>query len=356
MSKIRLLSKVEQIALHLRAEISAGKWTKEIPGREELALDYGLNSKTVEESLRLLEKQGVLIPQGVGRKRKISVESSNAPRTLKIRIVLFDKLDRYDIHQIELMHRLSDAGYDVAQAEKSLHDLDMDVSQLADYVKANPANAWILLAPTSAMLEWFAAHSIPVLSIFGRFADIQVAGIGVKKIPAMQQAMEKLIQLGHKRIVMLVREERRKPKIGILEQAFLDSLASNNVPVGEYNLPDWDDTVADFHRCLDSLFKTTPPTALLVAEFSLFIATQQHLASLGFSAPEHVSIVCDDPHHSFSWCKPAISHISWDHRPISNRALQWANRIATGKEDVRQNYISAEFIVGGTIGPAAHGG
>lgn len=356
MSKIRLLSKVEQIALHLRAEIAAGKWSREIPGREELALEYGLNSKTVEEALRLLEKQGVLIPQGVGRKRKISDENHTEPRSLKIRIVLFDKLDRYDIYQIELMHRLSDAGYDVAQAEKSLHDLDMDVSQLAAYVRANPANAWVVVGATRAILEWFAAQSIPVLSIFGRFADIPVAGIGVKKIPAMQQAVQKLMHLGHKRIVMLVREEKRKPKTGMFEQAFLDTLARNNVPVGEYNLPDWNDTVADFHRCVDSLFKTTPPTALLVSEFSLFIAAQQHLAGLGFSAPKHVSLICDDPHYSFSWCKPEISHIYWDQRPIATRALQWADRIAKGKEDIRQSYINAEFVEGGTIGPAAHGG
>ena len=355
MSKIRLLSKVEQIAIHLQAQISAGKWTHEIAGREELALEYGLNSKTVEEAMRLMENQGILISQGAGRRRRIAEMTGNSPQSIRIRIVLFDKLDRYDIYQIELMHRLSEAGYDIAQAKKSLRDMDMNVLRLADYVKKHPAHAWILLGPTRAMLDWFAAQSIPVLSIFGRFAETQVAGIGVKKIPAMQHAVAKLVEMGHKRIVMLAREEKRKPKAGIFEQAFMDALGSHQIPVGEYHLPDWEDSVPGFHRCLDSLFMTTPPTAMLISEFKLFIAAQQHLASRGLSAPKDVSLICDDPHSAFSWCKPEISHIHWDHRPIATRALQWANRIARGKKDSRKNYIQAEFIQGGTIGPVPDG-
>ncbi len=352
MAKIRLLSKIEQIALHLREEISAGKWAMEVPGREEIALEYGLNSKTVEESLRLLEREGVLVSQGAGKRRRISEDVVSEAKTLKIRIILYDKLDRFDTYQVELTHRLTEAGYDVAHTEKTLHDMHMDPSQLADYVKSHPADAWIVPGATQSILNWFVSESIPALAIFGRFEEMPIAGIGVKKIPAMEQAVEKLIQLGHRRIVLLVREEKRKPNIGMFEQAFLDVLKRNQIPVGEYNLPEWEDTVAGYHRCLDSLFRTTPPTALVISEFYLFVAAQQHLASMKLSAPHDVSLLCDDPHQAFSWTMPEVSHMYWDYRPIVSRALQWADRISRGKEDVRQSYIRAEFIEGGTIGPA----
>ena len=60
MGELRFLSKIEQVAAHLRAELAGGRWEREMPGRLELAAELGINAKTVEEALRLLEKEGVL--------------------------------------------------------------------------------------------------------------------------------------------------------------------------------------------------------------------------------------------------------------------------------------------------------
>ncbi len=58
MSELRFLSKIEQVAAHLRAELAGGRWEEAIPGRLELAAVLGINAKTVEEALRLLEREG----------------------------------------------------------------------------------------------------------------------------------------------------------------------------------------------------------------------------------------------------------------------------------------------------------
>ena len=58
MGELRFLSKIEQVAAHLRAELAGGRWEEAMPGRLELAAELGINAKTVEDALRLLEKEG----------------------------------------------------------------------------------------------------------------------------------------------------------------------------------------------------------------------------------------------------------------------------------------------------------
>jgi hypothetical protein len=62
---------------------------------------------------------------------------------------------------------------------------------------------------------------------------------------------------------MLCREERRKPQPGFVERLFLQELETRGILTGSYNLPDWGNTMEEFHAGLDSLFRISPPTALL---------------------------------------------------------------------------------------------
>jgi DNA-binding LacI/PurR family transcriptional regulator len=165
-------------------------------------------------------------------------------------------------------------------------------------------------------------------------------------------ATRKLIQLGHRRIVMLTRPERRIPKPGLLERAVLAEMESHGIPVGPYNLPNWDDSREGLHLCLDELFRFTPPTALLIDEAFLFAATQQHLARQGILAPQHVSLVCCDPDSVFAWFEPAVTHIGWDSRQIVRNIVRWVAGVARGQDPRRKMYTQAELVEGGTIGPA----
>jgi DNA-binding LacI/PurR family transcriptional regulator len=154
---------------------------------------------------------------------------------------------------------------------------------------------------------------------------------------------------------MLARTERRKPKPGLLERAFLDELERYGIKTGPYHLPDWDENIEGFHRCLDALFTTTPPTAIIVGEDQQMIATQQHLACKGIIARRNISLICQDPSNAFSWCVPKISHISWDSKPVVSSIIQWANRLARGKDTRKQKMVFAEFVEGETIGPVVNG-
>jgi DNA-binding transcriptional regulator YhcF (GntR family) len=55
-----------------RKDVAKGRWSREVPGKDELSMDYGVNTKTVGLAMQLLEKEGVLINQGSGRPRRVA--------------------------------------------------------------------------------------------------------------------------------------------------------------------------------------------------------------------------------------------------------------------------------------------
>ncbi len=178
-----------------------------------------------------------------------------------------------------------------------------------------------------------------------------VAGAGPDKPSSYAAATRRLLELGHRRIVLIARTARRLPTPGLTEQAFLSELRAVGVHTGPFNLPAWEESVGGFHQCVDSLFAKTPPTALVVDEAPLFIAALQHLNGRGLRVPEDVSMVCTDADAAFEWCHPSIAHIAWDSAPVVRRAVRWAKHVGLGKRDLTQTLTRSEFIEGGTIGP-----
>ncbi|MEI7957148.1 MAG: substrate-binding domain-containing protein, partial [Verrucomicrobiota bacterium] len=71
-------------------------------------------------------------------------------------------------------------------------------------------------------------------------------------------------------------------------------------------------------------------------------------------APEHVSLICDDPDPLFAWYEPPISCFHWDPAPLVRSAVRWANQMACGKRARHKTFYEAKFVEGGMIGPVWH--
>jgi LacI family transcriptional regulator len=189
--------------------------------------------------------------------------------------------------------------------------------------------------------------------MFGRQTGIPMASVANLKSPALAEALRRLVRLGHRRIVLLTREERRKPAPGLMERRFLEELKRLGVPVGVYNLPDWEDHKGGFQRCLEGLFRHTPPSALILSEPTFFFAAQQFLTRRRLSVPEDVSMLALDDHPAFRWFAPEVSRIQTDARRWVARVVEWAENVANGREDRRETLVRSKFIEGETIAVAA---
>lgn len=351
-SGIKTFSVTEQAAAHLREELRQGRWSGTMPGRRVLARDLGVSHSTVQGALDLLEKEGLLVPEGVGKRRRIACSILRSARRLRIGILLYEPTMRKLDYMVDLRHELEAAGHMAIFTSKSLVELGMNVRRVANLVGRTEADAWVVCAGSKDVLGWFAKLGQPVFALFGRRRSLSIAGTGPYKLPTRRQLLRRLVELGHRRIVMLAREERRKPSPGEAEQAFLDELQALGVPTSRYHLPDWKDSPEALRNCLDELFRLTPPTAIIVQEAPVFLAVQQHLANHGIIAPRDVTLICEDHDDIFAWCHPTIAHIRWDSGALPGRVMRWVNQVARGRDDRRQTFINAELIEGGTMGPA----
>lgn len=352
MSKLQIKSSAEQVSAHLRAELAAGRLRGVMPGVLRLEAELGVNRKTIDAALVQLEREGLLTAQGAGKRRLIVDCPVSSARSLRVAMLLSEPAESRLEYIVELHHELLAAGHITLYAPAAMTDLGMNVRRIARMVERTEADAWIVVAGSKEVLEWFAARPVPVLALFGRREGLPIAAVGPDKRTPMVAAARKLIQLGHRRIVLLVRSRRRLPQPGLAEQAFLTELAAGGVKPGEYNLPEWKETPEGLQQVLSSLFRFTPPTALLVDEPPLFAAAHQFLGTHGLRVPQDVSLICTDPDPSFTWCIPSIAHIRWDFAPVLNRVVRWAASTSKGRPDHRQILTPAEFHPGGTMGPA----
>ncbi|BCX48660.1 GntR family transcriptional regulator [Haloferula helveola] len=342
-----------QVARHLRREITEGRLSGSMPGVHTLAAELGVHRATVDAALRALEKQGFLIPQGVGRRRLIRLpEDSRAKIRLRVGIMLYDPQDKDLPFMIDLRHRLLEAGHAPHFAKRTLSELSFDPERLAPVVKKSETDAWIVLAGSREVLSWFAERTIPVFAIFGGMLRLPVAGGGPAKALAFRQLTRRLLELGHQRIVLLSDSPASHEEPGLLAGAILDELAKAGIATGPYNVPGWDGSPDGVRQTLDRLFAATPPTALLIDGVLPFATAQQHLSRHGIHAPQDVSLICADPDPLFEWNQPTVAHVGWDIAPLIRRAIRWADNVAQGKPDKRKILPQAKFVDGGTVGPA----
>jgi len=351
MKGFEVQSATEQVADRLREELLRGTWMGLMPGEDRLMGRLGIGRKTVREAIILLEEEGWLENRGVGRQRRITLPDKRPAPSLSVGILLYDEADRELPRTNLLRQRLLDAGHTPAIASRTLEQLGIKPGKVAEFVKRNPFDAWVVCSATSEILEWFVKQDAPAFALYGSFSDIPIAGVTARKLPKVIDLIQELADLGHRRIVNIARRERIAPKLGAFEQAFLDKLKACGIPSSDFNLPLWGPEPKGLHQCLDKLFAHTPPTAIYISEFQLFNATLNHLASRGILAPRDVTLICGEANYSFKWLETPPSHFDWNQDRIVQRVTQWVSHVAKGKRDLKQTQVGVRLVKGGTMGP-----
>lgn len=235
--------------------------------------------------------------------------------------------------------------------KKSQNELKHDVVRISRLLQETPADAWIIESGQYPLLQWCASQPIPCLALYGRTEGLPIARTGPDLVAAYREATRKLISLGHKRIVSIVREGFRKPKPEGCEKAFLEELEAHGIPTGSYNLPDWEETAEGFHQLLERLFKSTPPTAIFIDETCWFVAALAFMVHRGIRVPDQVALISGECESILDLCNPRFAHIRWDKNHIVRRVVRWVEAVRKGKADRKIINVQAKFVLGGSIKP-----
>lgn len=352
MDYFRILSGTEQVAAYLKKAILQGRWTQTLPGGAKLAVELGVNAKTIDGALRILEKEGVLVSQGRRKKRMIAEQGSPQRAPLRIAIIGYDAVSEMDGYYFEVQRRLIESGYSAFFTDKSLTEMQLDLRKVVKLVNKTPADAWIVVSGSREILEWFSEQQFPTFALFGRRGGLPLAGIGPDQPHAVRVVVRRLIELGHQNIVFITNSSRVLPVPGSTERAFLSELEKYGKKTSRFNLPLWEETIDGLYHSVEEMMRYTPPTAIIVNDKAVFSAVHHCLLLKRYRIPEDISIVCSDADPSFKWLRPAIAHVGWSSIPWVRRIGRWADNVSQGKQDQRQSLSKVKFIEGGTIGTA----
>lgn len=352
MARINLSTMSAQLAKHLREELQAGRWRDLMPGRDALASELAVSPKIVSLALQELEDEGLLLAQGPGRRRKIASSGKFVKRQLRIAIFLPDPHDAKLDFIVDLKYRLEEEGFSPLILASEISRKAGSSKKLARIVSRTHADAWILMSASRDTLEWFSSQPVPSFALFGRRFTLPIAATGPDKDHGMRVATQRLLELGHRRIVMLALSERRLPQPGAGERSFLRELENAGIETSSYNLPHWIENARGLQERVDSMFAVTPPTAIIVDGPPLFLTVLQYITRLGYKIPDDVSLICTDGDPYFDWQYPTIAHMRWDSSSWVSHIIKWAKSISKGRVNIKQHITRCDFIEGGTIGPA----
>lgn len=357
MRPIHRLSLPEQVAVCLREGIQGGRWGDQFPGELQLATELDVSRNTARRALQILEKEGLVVRRGLGRCRSITSAGTAMAMQRRLRVAilrndtLIDDSPHTALILANILRALDAAGYDAFECRKTQAELRHDVTQISRQLSKAGADAWLIEAGSRSLLEWCASQQTPCLALYGRTEGLQIARTGPDAVSAYAEATRQLIALGHRRIVLIVREEFRRPPLGGCELAFINELKTHGIPAGRYNLPEWHESPAGFARLMESLFRTTPPTALIIDETCWFIAALGFLVRRGLRVPGQVSLVVGEGVPILDMCWPGFAQMRWDSKLIERRVVRWVDAVRKGNPDRRIINIPAEFVPGGSIGP-----
>jgi DNA-binding LacI/PurR family transcriptional regulator len=352
MNFFRVFTASEQLRDYLRTELIAGRWQKKMPGAGRLEKELGVGRNTVEAALEQLERDGLLQNLGSRRGRRIQIATNSKNPKLGIAVLLYEQIDRHSHYMAELELALVKAGHSLHFQSKSLTEMGMSVKLVKNLVSQTRADAWLVVAGSRDVLQWFSEQPLPAFALFGRRTGLPMAAAGPDNITSLTAVTHSLIDMGHSRIVTICRKERRLPTLGTAERAFLEVLESHGIHAGPYNLPDWIETKEGLQALLQSLFRVSQPTALIFDEASILTAILQFLGTRSIKIPEDITLICTSFDPAFSLCMPPIAHTKSDYLTIIRSVIRWANHVAAGKDYRIQTLTPVRFIPGGTIGPA----
>lgn len=348
----RFSTVTEQVTQAIREGLQESRWVKTLPGRNRLAAELGVNHKTVQSALNTLESEGLVKSQGPGRDRLIIGPGHTKPTGIRVVALPYERSDLEASDLQEIIYRLNLSGHVATASGKTLVDLGMKVEHVARFVARTEADAWVIRSAPRDILQWFVDQEIPAFSLYGRPRNVEIASAILNKAKALEELLERLHEWGHRRIVMLSREERRNPAPGAFEQSFLDKLESLGITTSGYHLPEWRNDPNGLRDGLVGLFRHTAPTALIIDDPIYYLAVVQQLASMGIEMPEQVSLACNHYSSHFDWCRPEVTHITWDSGVAVRRVISWANQVSQGKLLRRQIVLPAKLVMGGSTGPA----
>lgn len=345
------------VATALREEIANGSWEDRVPGARLLASRLGVSPPTVSAALLKLVEEGVL--EGGGERRAFRVAGKRASASAKGAPVVEKRLlilVHEDLSQLvditrrvveKLRDRMSGKGWRVdLQVVDFLHVKHMQRTwDRSIEVDANTSVIAIYGRPPLA--EWAVKRNVRMLFLGGGTGGLPVSIVAVRSSEMAADALAKLTELGHSRIVIPLCDRTEVFKSALRDVTRKAIEATGHAYVRSYHNPESDYIKADVTwRILESVFSKETPTAFVLLDWKELILTHCFLARRGLRVPEDVSLVLLNDPAEGEWFHPRLVRYRFPVRRIVTEMVRWLESDST---EVRTVSLSSDFVEGDSI-------
>jgi LacI family repressor for deo operon, udp, cdd, tsx, nupC, and nupG len=176
--------------------------------------------------------------------------------------------------------------------------------------------------------------------------------ISTDNLAGARQAVEHLVQLGHRRIAYVANHHSH--------QANLDRASGYEATLAHYDLPlerdlvvDGDGTMAGGQWAAQQLLAPPqPPTAIFCFNDLTAIGALCALSQAGLQVPADCSVVGFDDLELAAYCCPPLTTVRQHRDRLGQHAMHMLHRLILGRGDVQAEILPAELVVRRTTGPA----
>jgi DNA-binding LacI/PurR family transcriptional regulator len=360
---LRRITAVDQTAAHLREGIRAGRWKHHLPGAHTLAAELKVSRNTAVAAVEQLLADGTLAKAGA-RKPHLIVGRSEPPapgrRVLRTALLLLEALEKLppdsQREALSVIAEVKAAGHECVTVTLPPGKDTGKTGRLARLVRDVDADAWLVSDGSIAILQWFIAGNLPAFALGGPGLTLPIAMAASYDISVVGRSVfQRLIGLGHRRIVFICGRNFRLPTPSVMIHDLHRELLAVGVKPGEFHAPDWEETPGGLDALLKSLFRFTPPTAIVGVSPHVVSGVLGFLAKSGLAVPGDVSVVSlwhSDTQSEWTFPDVRLAHVESDDAASYRRIREWVNNVAKGRPDTRQFVCPARLVEGNTLGPA----
>lgn len=218
----------------------------------------------------------------------------------------------------------------------------------------------LILATTfqdKKVLDEMLKEDYPFVLIDRHIPDLEANCVLVDNYNSSMEAVECLINRGHKEIGLLTISPSHLTTIRDREKGYKDALSKHDIPVRKKNVCEiaYDDIHNQVYKALDILLsKKNPVTALYAINNSIAKACLEYVAEKSLSIPQDVALLSYDDIDVFKFCSPPVTAVAQPLNEIGDQAVDLLLDMikAGGKVKTRKQQIilPAQVIKRGSCG------
>jgi Periplasmic binding protein-like domain len=358
-------SRVIQAELALRRNLRSGSWGVYMPGIRALATIFGVSPATMVKAVDRVRSDGWISNTTARQRftihRDVILNHKGKDAMLRTLLLLSPKTGRNDMTSgssqllLNLWGLLAPKGWNIRFHIDDYANGKRRQQQWDELVELEKPQAVIAIVGTAAMAAWARDTKLPTIFCGGAIGEYSVPMVGISSKKMLEQAIDQLLALGHKKISTML-ADRTPEYCQSIQKLIEQKLSNTGIPfIKDLHIPTTKEGgVKAYIDCLESTFKKHHTTALICLDWREYMAALGFIKQNNWKIPEDISIICLSSDHAADWLHPIPTHFRHPYMKLCEILADWVEDVNLHSNFTFLEALSGEWEEGATIGPVTN--